>query len=101
MTDDLTTFCHHVVWYYDPLTLYTHLGDREVVYLANNGNGLPEGARNVVAMHVACIDKMEPNWWNDGVCVDRPALPTAGMHAHKCLGCLQVIPEKYLLEIER
>ena len=101
MTDDLTTFCHHVEWFYDPLTVLAHLNGREVAYLANNGYDLPEGARNVVTMHAACIDKIEPAWWADGVCVDRPSLPTGRTFAHKCLGCAEVIPEKYQLEIEQ
>jgi hypothetical protein len=99
MTDDLTTFCHHVVWYHDPLTLYAHLNGREVVYCPNDGQSLPQDATNVVYVHADCLGVMDEKWWLDGICVDRPSLPVT--YAHKCAVCDKDVDENYHLELPR
>ncbi len=97
MTDDLTTFCHHVVWYHDPLTFYTHLNGREVVYCSNDGQSLPQDAASVVYVHVDCLGRVVEKWWLDGVCVDRPSLPVT--YDHKCAVCDVDVDEIYHLEL--
>lgn len=100
MTDDLTTFCHHVVWYHEPLTLYAHLNGREVVYCANGGTpGKVEDMINVVYVHGDCLPNMHDMWWADGVCIDRPSL--AAYLNHACAVCGEVVPDKYQLELYR
>lgn len=99
MTDDLTTFCHHVVWYHEPLTLYAHLNGREVVYLADaigDDAGLPAEAQFVQYVCQHCIAALPGTFWEFGLAIDRPALPA--MYGPSCYQCNHDIPEMYQLE---